>query len=480
MNTLTTDQAILGHFSPGFGGSRIPDWLKPWLENGLGGITLFSTNCPTLEKTAALIAELRSYNSKLIISIDEEGGDVTRLFVREGSPFPSPALLGRCDDLDLTYSSYRNLGTILKDLGVDMSFAPVADVVVEKENPIIGVRSFGSDFSLVTRHTLAAIRGFKDAGIASSLKHFPGHGGVMEDSHHHLPRISESLSELTATHLAPFLAAIAEGVDSIMIGHMIVEALDDQFPASLSKPIITKYLKESLGFNGLVVTDALDMGALGGIRKIAQSSRRAIQAGADLLCFSGLFDQSEMIESSFKGIKAAIKNQELDAKLLEKNAYRIREWNRPTVRKMASEHVVDPKQLAKGMEIHGDVIIGDREVHLVEMSADPTIAAGHVAWGMRRSLSRSNIQVKLETSNVSVKAKTDFCLVVAFRDAFRDERLMSNLVKLQNRYPDAIFVDLGWSTLNFKPSNLVRTYGSGSISSDIAAQILIGKIRSVP
>ena len=272
------DQAILAHFSPGFGGTKVPDWLKRWLQAGLGGVTLFSSNTPSLEQTVDLVQEIRSYSPKVIISIDEEGGDVTRLFVKDGSPFPSPALLGRCDDLSLTYNSYLELGQVLHEVGVDISFAPVVDVATADKNPIIGVRSFGNDFRKVAFQSAAAVRGFHDAGVCACIKHFPGHGGVEEDSHHHLPTLNGTLADLEKSHLYPFIESIAAGAQAIMVGHIILPSIDQENPASCSRLVISDYLKKKLGFTGLVVTDALDMGALGGPKKIADSATRAMKA----------------------------------------------------------------------------------------------------------------------------------------------------------------------------------------------------------
>ena len=302
------DKAILAHFSPGFGGTEIPQWLFPWLENGLGGITLFSSNCPSLESTAQLVDEIKAIAPNIIISIDEEGGDVTRLFVPEGSPFPTPALLGRCNNSELTQNSYFELGKILRAVGVDLNLAPVADVSVEIENPIVGVRSFSSDFETASTHVVSAISGLRKAGVASCIKHFPGHGGVVEDSHHDLPKLLGNLDELESTHLKPFKDAIAAGVEAVMTGHIVVPALDEKAPASCSSKLTKDYLRETLKFKGLVVTDALDMGALGGPKKIHQSALRAMSAGADLLCFSGLFDQSTFVENSLLNIKDFVIN----------------------------------------------------------------------------------------------------------------------------------------------------------------------------
>lgn len=463
------DYAILAHFSPGFGGTVIPDWLKSWLDKGLGGVTLFSSNCPSLEETAALIAEIRRYSPKVIISIDEEGGDVTRLFVREGSPFPTPAMLGKANDLQLTNDVFFELGKILRQIGVDLNFAPVGDVPVRRENPIVGVRAFSDDFEIVCNHLVQAVAGMQRAGVAACIKHFPGHGGVEEDSHHVLPKLNGSLEELQSTHLAPFLRAIEAKAQSVMVGHIITPALDGENPASLSKKIITDYLKGELGFGGIVVTDALDMGALGGTKKIASSALRAISAGADLLCFSGLFDQSLFVESSFALIKeSAMKDETLAKEIIERSNF-LTSWQPPQPEGSSAKQPLPIGKIAAGFEIHGDVKINKPNVQLIELSADPTIAAGFVAWGMRRAISKIGKSVKLESSDSAHKIDPDSQLVVAFRDAYRDKRILNILGKIEQSHPQTIFVDMGWPTYSFAPKNIIRTFGSSAVASDAAA-----------
>ena len=471
VNNKVIERAILSHLSPGFGGTRIPDWMKSWLEKGLGGVTLFSSNCPSIEETANLIAELRRYTPHVIISIDEEGGDVTRLFVREGSPFPTPAMLGRSDDLELTMNSYMELGKILKQVGIDLNLAPVADVSVNQLNPIVGVRSFGSNFELVTRHLKVAVEGLRRAGIASSIKHFPGHGGVLEDSHHDLPQLEGDLKEIESTHLKPFLTAIEAGVDSIMMGHIVTPALDKEFPASLSKKIITHYLKQKLGFTGIVMTDALDMGAIGGPKKIALSALQAVRAGADLLCFSGLSDQSSFIESSFTLINDAVNNGDMSAEAIISNAERLQSWRPPKPQGSSAPQPLPLSKIADGFEINGDMVLRGEDVVLVELSADPTIAAGFVSWGMRRALIRIGKKVKLESSNAVSHIEPNAQVVVAFRDAYRDQRILNILHRIEKQFPNSIFIDMGWPTREFQPSNMIRTFGSSEIAAEAVAQI---------
>lgn len=471
MSDMTLDRAILSRFSPGFGGTRVPEWLKPLLDSGLGGVTLFSTNCPSIEETARLVAELRSYAPGLIISIDEEGGDVTRLFVREGSPFPTAAMLGRCDDLELTRGSYRALGDVLHGIGIDMSYAPVADIVEVGHNPIIGVRSFGSDPALVARHTAAAVLGFRDAGVAACPKHFPGHGGVEEDSHHDLPTLPGDLASLQASHLRPFAQAIDAGASAIMVGHIVVSAIDKKNPASCSPTIVRELLKRDMGFGGLVVTDALDMGALGGPRRIARSATRALAAGCDVLCFSGLSDQMKFVTSSLQAARDAVDSGLLDADELLRDAERVVHWERPVREAVGPADRAPLERFLPAIESTGDVSIHPSAVHLVEMSADPTIAAGYVAWGMHRALLHAGVRVTLETSDMTSSLAETETLVVVFRDAFRDARLLARLEKLRVRYPDAVFVDMGWPTWDFTPRNIVRTYGSSNLATELVARL---------
>ena len=466
------DQLILSTFSPGFGGTSIPEWIKPWLDNGLGSITLFGSNTPTLESTHQLIQELRSYNEDLVIAIDEEGGDVTRLFVREGSRYPTPALLGKCDDEELTYSSYRSLGTLLRELGVNLSYAPVADVVAVHNNPIVGVRSFGTTADLVSRQVVQAVAGLQDSGVGACIKHFPGHGAVVEDSHHSLPRIKMSKADYEAGHVSPFRNAIARGVSAVMVGHLVVDELDAHKPASLSSKVQGEYLRGSLGFKGLIVTDALDMGALGGVPRIHESALQALLAGSNLLCFSGLGDQSQIVEASFVRIKDALKSGEIKSDYLAGIASPVRDFNSKILVSTEEKSEVDFDNLALGMHKSGSVNIKSPDINLIEIGTKPTIAAGDVSWGIHRELRAAGVKFEIHASDSESALKSEKQLVVAFRDAYRDSQLLATLQNLQKRKPDAIFIDMGWPTLEFNPKNLIRSYGSSAIVSRVVVSIM--------
>ncbi len=219
---------------PGFAGPEAPDWVRRRLAEGLGGVVLFGWNVESSEQLRSLTAALRA-EGEVLVGIDEEGGDVTRLEVATGSSYPGNAALGAVDDVELTERVAASIGADLADVGVNLNLAPVADVNTNPLNPVIGIRSFGADGELVARHVAASVRGLQSAGVAACAKHFPGHGDTSEDSHHELP-VVESLEEAA---LAPFRAAIAAGVQAIMTAHIVVRPLGET-PATMSRELLAR------------------------------------------------------------------------------------------------------------------------------------------------------------------------------------------------------------------------------------------------
>lgn len=458
---LASDVAILKVLSPGFGGTNLPDYIKSALHNGLGAITLFGSNTPDLETTARVITEIREYNPDCLISIDEESGDVTRIWAQIGSPFPSPYLLGRVDDVSLTEEVFFSLGTHLSEVGVNLTFGPVLDLVVQEKNPIIGVRSFGADSALVSRHGLAAIKGLERSGIKACPKHFPGHGNTIADSHHGLPKIDSLFNDLKEKDLVPFISAIKQNVSAIMVGHLVVEDFDT-LPASLSPKWNRKYLRSELNFDGLIVTDALDMGALGGLPDIARSAKSAVLGGADLLCLSGIGDQSHILEK----IQHEFSQHYDDALVsqIEESAIRISNLA-SSGQRVTSQITFSQNQIEAGFEKNGTLKIDQSSVAVLSLEADPTVAAGKITWGLESALLELGCQIKEFDL-----AKTQ---VIQFRDAWRDPVILGRLEMLKREHPDAIFVDLGWPTRDFGASNLLRTFGASQVHSSAAAQVLL-------
>ncbi|MDH6625629.1 beta-N-acetylhexosaminidase [Streptomyces sp. LBL] len=273
------DEAAHRCLVAGFEGtSVVPDTLKRLVDRGLGGVILFTRNVRDAEQVRRLTDTLRALRPDLLVGIDNEGGGIGHL-VGAGAPdVPGSYALGVVDDPTLTARCADALAGHLAGLGITASYAPVADIQHQPDNPIVRTRAFGTDPELVSRHVRAWIDATEARGIASCAKHFPGHGGTLTDSHHELavdPRPYEELD------LAPFRAAVAAGVPMLMSAHVVFPALDADRPATLSRRILGDLLRTDLGFDGVLVTDALEMKAIADRYGEAAGARIALAAGAD-------------------------------------------------------------------------------------------------------------------------------------------------------------------------------------------------------
>ncbi|HKE50227.1 MAG TPA: glycoside hydrolase family 3 N-terminal domain-containing protein, partial [Actinomycetes bacterium] len=223
-----------------------PGWMLELIEAGLGSVLLSSWNIASPEQLGATTARFRDLAPRMLVSIDEEGGDVTRLDSATGSPYPGSAALGAIDDPALTQAVHQAMGADLINAGVNFDFAPSVDVNSAAENPVIGTRSFGAEPDLVARHGVAAVRGLHGAGVAACVKHFPGHGAAVNDSHYRIPVLDLPLDLLTERDLAPFRAALAAGVRAVMSAHVVVPELTGTTPATLSSAAIQGLLRGQL------------------------------------------------------------------------------------------------------------------------------------------------------------------------------------------------------------------------------------------
>ncbi|MFD4376940.1 glycoside hydrolase family 3 protein [Streptomyces sp. NPDC058527] len=321
-DTLTRDALTV--LQPGFVGTTAPDWLLRRIGEGLSSVGLFGRNVVSPEQLARLTAQLRAEREDVLVAIDEEGGDVTRLEVNEGSSFPGNYALGRVDDVELTRAVARELGRRLIACGIDLNWAPSADVNSNAENPVIGVRSFGPDPDLVARHTVAYVDGLQAVGVAACTKHFPGHGDTNVDSHDALPRIDVDLATLHARELVPFRAAIAAGTKAVMSAHILLSALDTERPATLSPQILTGLLRQELGFDGLIVTDGMEMQAVAATYGIERGSVLAIAAGADAICVGGGLCDEDTVLRLRDALVDAVRTGELPEERLADAAARVR------------------------------------------------------------------------------------------------------------------------------------------------------------
>jgi beta-N-acetylhexosaminidase len=302
---------------PSFPGIEVPDWIRRFLDRGGAGVLLFAYNVQTRDGLAALTRALRAEQGDLLLAIDEEGGDVTRLEWQEGSSYPSAAGLGMVGDAALTEEVAAAIGADLAAVGVNWDFAPVADVNLPA-NPVIGVRAFGDDAATVSPHVAAFVRGLQRSGVAACAKHFPGHGATEQDSHLELPVVTGDL----AVALEPFRAAIDAGVRSIMTAHVVVPALGDE-PATLNHRVVDELLRTELGYDGLVVADALEMRAVSATFGVEAAAVRAIRAGVDLLCVGHDLDEGD-VQRIEDALVTAVAAGELAEERLAEAAARVR------------------------------------------------------------------------------------------------------------------------------------------------------------
>lgn len=255
------------HLMLAFEGPAVPGWLqRDLVESPPAGVTLFrELNMETADQVADLTRSLQAANSgdePLLIAVDQEGGQLLGLV--DCTPFAGNMALGAAGDTDLTRRVAAAMGSELSAVGINLDYAPVADVATRPGNPSLGVRSFGEDPSAVASHVVAAVQGYRSSGVLSTLKHFPGKGEAVVDPHYELPRLELDRDRLDQIELAPFVAGFEAGADLVMTGHYAVPALtgSDETPVSMSETAIDGFIRAEMGFDGLVITDALDMGAL--------------------------------------------------------------------------------------------------------------------------------------------------------------------------------------------------------------------------
>lgn len=275
-----------------------------------GGFILFSENFESYEQTIKFMKDINDTSDiPMFISIDQEGGRVQRLKKLTDNNvtiFPSMLSLGNTNDKELSYLVGKALGEELRVFGINMDFAPILDIYSNPSNTVIGDRAFGTNSEIVSKMAISFSHGLESTGIIPVYKHFPGHGDTKDDSHYDLPVITKTKEELMKFELLPFINAINDGAEVIMIGHLALPNITgDNTPASLSKEIITDLLIEELGFDGIVITDALNMGALTNNYTKKEIYINAINAGVDILLMASPSREAVSI------IKEAVLNGEI-------------------------------------------------------------------------------------------------------------------------------------------------------------------------
>ncbi|WP_034265119.1 glycoside hydrolase family 3 protein [Actinospica robiniae] len=500
---LTRDAgAVLQMAAPG---TEAPAWVLRALEaRELGGLVLFSRNLADRAQTAALCASLREADEDVLIALDEEGGDVTRLEIGEGSSYPGNLALGRVDDIRLTESVGRSIGLDLLEVGVNFNYAPCADVNANPDNPVIGVRSFGAESELVARHTAAYIRGLQSVGVIGTAKHFPGHGDASGDSHLGLPMV-EYDEALELLHLAPFRSAIEAGTKAIMTSHILFPRYDTQLPATMSPRILTGLLREELGYDGVIVTDGIDMGAISGRYGVAEGTVKAVVAGCDALCWGGSpADEDEYLYLR-NALVWAVREGRLSAERLHEAAERNRavaRWSR-TVREATAGATADR---AVGLEAARRAIAVRSEVkpltaapHVAEFSPVVSLAVDDATpWGLAEPLAELLPDTTVEQIPAPTKGTETVGLMVApvvdqdaqidlaplleraaarplllcVRDLHRNLWMRRAVEAVKAARPDAVVVEFGLPHGDLAD---VLTHGGSRVSGQAAAELLTNR-----
>jgi beta-N-acetylhexosaminidase len=278
------DSAVANLFAVGFHGTTMTEDLTWLIDRGVSMVILFKRNVDSPEQVAKLCGEIKRRAARpILIAIDQEGGRVARLRGRF-TDIPSMRDVGRANDIDLARHVGMVLGKELRAVNIDLDFAPCMDVDTNPANPVIGDRSFGKSPQLVTRMGVAVIEGLQSAGIAACAKHFPGHGDTDKDSHYVLPTIDHPLERLERIELPPFAAAIRAGVATVMTAHVLLTQVDPDVPATMSEKVMRGLLRDRLGFNGVVISDDLEMRAIAEHYGAEQAILRGLHAGVDLFC----------------------------------------------------------------------------------------------------------------------------------------------------------------------------------------------------
>ncbi|AKU18890.1 hypothetical protein VV02_12730 [Luteipulveratus mongoliensis] len=497
----TDDVRRLAHrvLMPGFSGTRLPSWLSRAIHDGLGGICVFGHNVESPTQLRAMTDDAHGLG-RTLVAIDEEGGIVSRLGARQGSAHVGAAALGVVDDVDLTEQVARSIACDLRYAGVDIDLAPVVDVSSNPDNPVIGVRAFGADPEHVARHSAAFVTGLQSTGIAACAKHFPGHGDTNVDSHAGLPVIDADLNTLRTRELVPFRAAIEAGTQLIMTAHIVFRALDEQ-PATVS-PKVIGLLRDELGFDGVITSDAMDMRAVAATIGMAEGSVQALIAGVDLIGLGNPVlntpegDDQDTFRSALEAIIAAVHEGRLDIDRLREAAGRIDRLDR-WVRDRRSGEVpepdptVDARAATESLLTTGDVSGAlQGPVRIIDIRRLRNIASGSnlsvITQALMRRLPESSAARAFDQGPTVegravdgprrlVLGEDERADVIVTGTPGMDPSEANALAHLLATSPDAIVICTGWvpDTDALQPARrTVRTFGHSLPTAEAVADLL--------
>ena len=287
----------------------------------VGGLVYFKQNIQSEEQLREMLANTASYSTfPIFLGVDEEGGRVARVADALGLENVGPmADIGSTGDVQAAYTANQTIGTYLASYGFNVDFAPVADVLTNEDNAVIGDRAFSGDPQTVADMVAGAVEGLQSAGVSACLKHFPGHGDTAGDSHTGAAETDRTKEEMDAAEFLPFRSGIETGADMVMVGHISAPSLTDgeKIPASLSEEIITGILREELGYDGIVITDAMNMAAVTDYYEADVAAIMALKAGADMILMPEDFQQA------YEGVLQAVQDGTISQERVDDSLKRI-------------------------------------------------------------------------------------------------------------------------------------------------------------
>ena len=292
----------------------------------VGGIVYFASNLISTDQTKEMLSNMQKYsvnriNLPIFLGVDEEGGRVLRIGSNPNfgvEKVESMGMLAQSKDINIIYEAGNTIGTYLAELGFNVDFAPDADVLSNSDNQIIGNRSFGTEPDVVAEMSWAYCEGLHNNSILATYKHYPGHGGTKEDSHSEYAYSYKTLEELKENELIPFQSGCEMGVDFIMVSHIsLPKVTGSDVPASLSKMLVTDILRQDMGYEGIIITDSLSMGAISQHYSADEAALQAVEAGCDMLLMPSDF------EMAYKAILDAVKEGSISQERIDNSVKRI-------------------------------------------------------------------------------------------------------------------------------------------------------------
>ncbi|MGH3359693.1 MAG: glycoside hydrolase family 3 protein [Nocardioidaceae bacterium] len=467
---------------PGFVGTQLPPWLADELADGLGGVCWFAHNVPDRDTARLLADEIHEAGRRALVWCDEEGGSVARLDLAAGSPWPGHAALGRLDDVAVTRAVAEGIGASAHDAGIDVVLAPVVDVNSDPLNPVIGVRSFGDSPDLVARHGTAFVEGLQSTGVAGCAKHYPGHGATRVDSHLGLPVVNADLDVLWPRELAPFVAAAKAGVRCLLTAHVVFPAVDTE-PATMSTTWL-RLLREQIGFDGVVGTDALDMRAISAGVGRGEGAVAALRAGVDAVCignpeFPEKYDDVTVLADVRSAVLRAVDDGRLSVERVAEAAGRLddlSEWTRRRLRSLPPHPArIGLDAARRSLQVDGDVRLTGDPLLLAHQAG--SIAAGDVRFPIERFLREARPRTTYRQvtgpadTAAAMSAHPDLVPVVV-TDGLAGTQVVDAVREVA---PNAPVVHTGPAgTAPDVAAPLIRTWGGGAASARAAAERLLG------